>query len=53
MTVRGIDHVGIAVASLEAALGFYRDLLGLRVTDEGQDGERHRHGDARRQRYRS
>lgn len=38
MTVRGIDHVGIAVASLEAALGFYRDLLGLRVTDEGEDG---------------
>jgi catechol 2,3-dioxygenase-like lactoylglutathione lyase family enzyme len=37
MTVRGIDHVGITVASVEAALGFYRDLLGLRVTDEGED----------------
>ncbi|HET6171148.1 MAG TPA: VOC family protein [Gaiellales bacterium] len=36
MTVRGIDHVGITVASLEAALGFYRDLLGLPVTDEGE-----------------
>jgi catechol 2,3-dioxygenase-like lactoylglutathione lyase family enzyme len=38
VTVRGIDHAGIAVASLEAALHFYRDLLGLRVTDEGEDG---------------
>ena len=38
MTVRGIDHAGITVASVEAALGFYRDLLGLRVTDEGEDG---------------
>src|SRR4029077_3098326 len=38
VTVRGIDHVGITVASLEAALVFYRDLLGLRVTDEGEDG---------------
>jgi glyoxylase I family protein len=37
MTVRGIDHAGITVASVEAALGFYRDLLGLRVTDEGED----------------
>lgn len=38
MTVRGIDHVGITVASVEAALGFYRDLLGMRVTDQGEDG---------------
>jgi catechol 2,3-dioxygenase-like lactoylglutathione lyase family enzyme len=37
VTVRGIDHAGITVASLAAALGFYRDLLGLRVTDEGED----------------
>ena len=37
MTVRGIDHAGITVASVEAALGFYRDLLGLRVTDQGED----------------
>jgi catechol 2,3-dioxygenase-like lactoylglutathione lyase family enzyme len=37
MTVRGIDHVGITVASVAAALAFYRDLLGLRVTDEGED----------------
>jgi catechol 2,3-dioxygenase-like lactoylglutathione lyase family enzyme len=38
VTVRGIDHAGITVASVAAALGFYRDLLGLRVTDEGEDG---------------
>ena len=38
MSVRGIDHAGITVASIGAALGFYRDLLGLRVTDEGEDG---------------
>jgi catechol 2,3-dioxygenase-like lactoylglutathione lyase family enzyme len=37
MTVRGLDHAGITVASVEAALGFYRDLLDLRVTDEGED----------------
>jgi methylmalonyl-CoA/ethylmalonyl-CoA epimerase len=38
VTVRGIDHAGIAVANLEAALHFYGDLLGLRVTDQGEDG---------------
>jgi len=38
VTVRGIDHAGVTVASLEAALYFYRDLLGLRVTDQGEDG---------------
>jgi catechol 2,3-dioxygenase-like lactoylglutathione lyase family enzyme len=37
MSVRGIDHAGITVASLRAALHFYRDLLGLLVTDEGED----------------
>lgn len=37
MSVRGIDHAGITVASVADALGFYRDLLGLRVTDEGED----------------
>ena len=38
MTVRGIDHAGITVGSVAAALVFYRDLLGLRVADEGEDG---------------
>jgi catechol 2,3-dioxygenase-like lactoylglutathione lyase family enzyme len=37
MTVRGIDHAGITVASLHTALGFYRDLLGLPVTGQGED----------------
>jgi methylmalonyl-CoA/ethylmalonyl-CoA epimerase len=27
----GFDHVGVAVADLEAAMTFYRDLLGMRV----------------------
>ena len=40
MTVGGIDHAGITVASLEEALRFYRDLLGLRVSDEGEDSGR-------------
>ncbi len=37
MTVLGIDHAGITVGSIKAALGFYRDLLGLRVAGEGED----------------
>jgi lactoylglutathione lyase len=37
VSVHGIDHAGITVASVEAALGFYRDLLGLRVIDEGAE----------------
>jgi catechol 2,3-dioxygenase-like lactoylglutathione lyase family enzyme len=37
MTVRGIDHAGITVERLSAALHFYRDLLDLRVLDEGED----------------
>jgi catechol 2,3-dioxygenase-like lactoylglutathione lyase family enzyme len=31
MTVTRIDHVGVTVSDLDRALGFYRDLLGLRV----------------------
>ena len=27
----GLDHVGVAVADLETAISFYRDMLGLRV----------------------
>jgi catechol 2,3-dioxygenase-like lactoylglutathione lyase family enzyme len=37
VTVLGIDHVGITVESIEATLVFYRDLLGLSLTDEGED----------------
>lgn len=29
--VRGIHHVGITVADLDRSLGFYRDLLGMRL----------------------
>lgn len=32
MEVLGISHIGIAVKSLEKALWFYRDMLGLRQT---------------------
>lgn len=31
--VRRIHHVGITVADLDRSLGFYRDLLGMRVLD--------------------
>ena len=31
MTVSRIDHVGITVSDVDRALGFYRDVLGLRV----------------------
>jgi glyoxylase I family protein len=37
VTVLGIDHSGITVGSVAAALGFYRDQLGLRVTNVGED----------------
>jgi glyoxylase I family protein len=37
VTVLGIDHAGMTVGSLRAALHFYRDLLGLTVTDQGED----------------
>ncbi len=30
---RGLDHLGIAVRRLDAALPFYRDLLGIRLLD--------------------
>ena len=35
MTVSRIDHVGITTSDFERALGFYRDLLGLRVLGDG------------------
>jgi catechol 2,3-dioxygenase-like lactoylglutathione lyase family enzyme len=33
--VTGIDHVGVTVADVERALGFWRDLLGLEVVGRG------------------
>jgi methylmalonyl-CoA/ethylmalonyl-CoA epimerase len=35
----GLDHVGIAVSDLEAAIGFYRDLLGFRVVHREENLE--------------
>lgn len=37
MNIRGIHHVSIIVADTARALGFYRDLLGLRVDDSRPD----------------
>jgi catechol 2,3-dioxygenase-like lactoylglutathione lyase family enzyme len=39
MTVSRIDHVGITVSDLDRALGFYRDLLGLRVVADSTVSE--------------
>ena len=33
MNIRGIHHVSVIVADTARALGFYRDLLGLRVDE--------------------
>jgi catechol 2,3-dioxygenase-like lactoylglutathione lyase family enzyme len=35
MEVRGVSHVAIGVRDMDAALPFYRDILGMRVTFEG------------------
>jgi catechol 2,3-dioxygenase-like lactoylglutathione lyase family enzyme len=34
--VTGLDHVSITTADLDASIGFYADLLGLRVLDRGE-----------------
>jgi glyoxylase I family protein len=34
MSIARIDHVGITVSDVERSLGFYRDVLGLRVIAE-------------------
>jgi len=39
MTISRIDHVGITVSDLDRALGFYRDLLGLRVVADSTISE--------------
>ena len=38
MRERRLHHVGLQVADLDRSLTFYRDLLGLAVTDEGEGG---------------
>lgn len=35
----GVDHVGIAVPDLDAAVAFHRDVLGLRVEHEEENAE--------------
>jgi catechol 2,3-dioxygenase-like lactoylglutathione lyase family enzyme len=35
--VRGLDHVSVTVADLDRSLAFYRDLLGLRVREAGEE----------------
>jgi len=30
MSIRGLDHVGVAVKDLDGAIGLYRDVLGLK-----------------------
>ena len=37
MRVRGLDHVSVSVADLDRSLAFYRDLLGLRVRETGEE----------------
>jgi catechol 2,3-dioxygenase-like lactoylglutathione lyase family enzyme len=32
MTIQAVSHIAIGVRDMDAALGFYRDVLGLRVT---------------------
>ena len=42
ITVTGLDHFVLRVRDLDAALGFYRDVLGLRIEflDEYRSGQR-------------
>jgi catechol 2,3-dioxygenase-like lactoylglutathione lyase family enzyme len=37
MKLRGLDHVSVTVADLDRSLAFYRDLLGLRVREAGEE----------------
>jgi catechol 2,3-dioxygenase-like lactoylglutathione lyase family enzyme len=39
MTISRIDHVGITVSDVDRALGFYRDLLGLRLVADNTISE--------------
>ena len=32
MTIEAVSHIAVGVRDMEVALGFYRDVLGLRVT---------------------
>lgn len=37
--ITGMDHVGISVTSMERAIGFYRDVLGMDVLFRGRFGK--------------
>jgi catechol 2,3-dioxygenase-like lactoylglutathione lyase family enzyme len=37
MTVPGLDHVSVTVASIDRSLGFYHDLLGIRILGRGEE----------------
>ena len=32
MSIQAVSHIAVGVRDMDAALGFYRDVLGLRVT---------------------
>lgn len=38
MSVRGISHVAVGVSHMDRALAFYRDIIGLRVTLDTEEG---------------
>ena len=38
MTIRGISHVAVGVSDMDRALVFYRDIIGLRVTLDAEEG---------------
>ena len=38
MAVRGISHVAVGVSDMDTSLGFYRDIIGLRVTLDAEEG---------------
>ena len=44
MKIKSIDHVGVAVKDLEATLMFYKETLGLEVTERIDQGEGHNRG---------
>ncbi|MDG2114986.1 MAG: VOC family protein, partial [Actinomycetota bacterium] len=38
MAVRGISHVAVGVSDMDDALSFYRDVIGLVVTLDAEEG---------------
>lgn len=50
MATLGISHVAVGVSDMDRALTFYRDLIGLRVTLDSEEGLRGRGGELHRRR---